>query len=685
MPYTPPAANAADLNLTPGSYTPPAANAVTLNLADPAVAIDFDGSMLFITSLDGELQSDVVDIDGALAMLLDAYGEMTGASDGLILGLAGTIASDVTLAVAFALDLTAEAPIAHALFEATALLGQSSMQWSKRITVDAVDRSESIIGDIEIEAEEGAARIARFSFEAPTGAIEAASYLRKRVTIDFSPTPSQSFRRFTGFVIDAVYDPSTKQIGISASDDLQRYLESRNRAQIATLIGGYWSGEVFDIDANGWQYAQDRLSTIPASFDLDVYRRPNLTPWAANATADFTLTCNDVIDQTPQLDLARATDIKNTITLTLAIRYERAYQRVRSVGWVYPLSFGQYLQTPTTLPNQDMILSALDGTGWGVQQVAFTSPPPSGSYTVNLPGGGTAVVAWGYDPDLRLVMSYDAELVKRWTQTITETTTLTIRAPQSVTAYGEQATTDQLNLSPSFDWEAFEGFEGTPPTPGTVGLGPNNEWDVPAGFALNANGDYESDQLDTSSIDNDRLTAIAVARTQILKAHRRNTVEVQTPFLPVERSHTVRFQNVSGITAQGKVFHVRETYRTDRGEFIQQIKIAISRSNGASVTETALSAPVRPASLITLPPGTGGFNTSTQTQLGNHTGAIVYDPNADGYSGNYDPAQGIGEVFPVQFRVIAPAIPDAVREAAEFANAADFIVSVPNDTLTVTV
>ncbi len=58
-------------------------------------------------------------------------------------------------------------------------------------------------------------------------------------------------------------------------------------AGVAATVGGYYSPVIFDETADGWQQAQDRLSTQQAAYDLDVSGTGRLTDWVPKATADF--------------------------------------------------------------------------------------------------------------------------------------------------------------------------------------------------------------------------------------------------------------------------------------------------------------------------------------------------------------------------------------------------------------
>jgi hypothetical protein len=139
----------------------------------------------------------------------------------------------------------------------------ASQTWTVAVTLGGVPISH-ITGTIEVEAEEGAARIARVSVLGPPDRDVVGAEVRIEVS-----AASGSGRIFTGVLNEPEYDPNTRLTTYHCTDRLKETLNAATQAQIAAAIPAYWSADLFDATASGWQHAQDRLSTIAASYELD--------------------------------------------------------------------------------------------------------------------------------------------------------------------------------------------------------------------------------------------------------------------------------------------------------------------------------------------------------------------------------------------------------------------------------
>jgi hypothetical protein len=176
-------------------------------------------------------------------------------------------------------------------------VGGQNECWRAVVTLGGVDVSTDITGNIQIEAEENTARIATFDMRPPAGAINIASWVNQPVTIDyalFDPVTdliTTQVRVFGGTIDEPVYDPNLRIVSFTASDNLQQALEAMERATIDDLTPqARWSPLVFDEEVDNYEYAQDRLSTYPATLDKNIAGSFIYTPWAAKVTPDYTFT-----------------------------------------------------------------------------------------------------------------------------------------------------------------------------------------------------------------------------------------------------------------------------------------------------------------------------------------------------------------------------------------------------------
>jgi hypothetical protein len=157
--------------------------------------------------------------------------------------------------------------------------GNAAAVWSAVVTIAGVDVSARIVGDIRVEASEGAARIAELTIRPANGTGFAISdWSGKAITIDVvdmaTGVATDSRRLFTGIIDTPTLDLNLRTIGLLATDNLQNQIEALSAQSIDTLVpGGYHSPVIFDPAARGWSRAQDRLATVPASLDLSAAER----------------------------------------------------------------------------------------------------------------------------------------------------------------------------------------------------------------------------------------------------------------------------------------------------------------------------------------------------------------------------------------------------------------------------
>lgn len=455
------------------------------------------------------------------------------------------------------------------------------MAWACKINLGGVDVSARLTRRVRVEMEEGSARVAEFTLVPATGSVDPSAWVGASVTIDYDTgTP---VRLFTGVVDVPEYDPITGLTLFRCTDGLQEHVAGQTRAALDTLIAGKWSDDVFNDDADGWEYAQAQLQTVPASLDLDTDGSTlRLTNWAAKVSADYTFGPGDVIDRSLNLSLASRRELHNVVNLEFDYRFTRRRHRQVSYSWAWQSQAGfpgfcEWLADTTDLPDENMIRSAAESTGWTVQPKSwsFTDLPPSDPSPCPFSGGWINNTA-----PTRFLLSASWSAARRTSQAVTEEYRLTVRAPQSINALGE----------------VERDLRGVAQTPVAV-----DDWErdpaigVPTGAVLDGLGDYILDDHDRAQMDAAGETLLARARVTILAAHRKNFVQWQSLIRPeIDRQHTLRLEAM-GVTAQGKAAQVVHEMDMDQGSALTQLRIAVSRSLGtATVTDTALTLPAAP-------------------------------------------------------------------------------------------
>ena len=93
------------------------------------------------------------------------------------------------------------------------------------------------------------------------------------------------------------------------------------------IVGGSWSEHIFDAQADGWQYAQDRLSTRTAEVHVNNYGHLVSVDWAAKAAADVTLTDAHRFTGALRIVAPNRRDLVSRVRVTLDFRFTRLRHR----------------------------------------------------------------------------------------------------------------------------------------------------------------------------------------------------------------------------------------------------------------------------------------------------------------------------------------------------------------------
>ncbi|ACL71481.1 conserved hypothetical protein [Thioalkalivibrio sulfidiphilus HL-EbGr7] len=457
--------------------------------------------------------------------------------------------------------------------------------WDVVVSVDGADVSDRLTGRLRIEAEEGAARIAEFTLLPTGGQLALTDWVGAPAVIDVIQDGS-AHRLFTGLVDHPRYDPATRQVTLICTDARQEKLDALDAASIEALTpGALWSPDVFDGDADGLRRAEDRLSTLPAVLDLGLDGATwLLTPWAAKPVPDHVF--ESVLDESLSIEVAERRSLVNEVAVELDYRFTRQRHRERDFHWAWawppggPGGFCSWFFDTTELPDKDMIQRAAEGGGWSPypQSFSWAELPPSS----NPPVCGQFEVGWINPTRVTpTVLGASWTAARRMTQAVTEQYRLTVRAPQSIARHGVVTGRERSVAFTDFDsgdWER-EADQGRP-----------------EGAVQDALGDWIVDHDDRDQCDLAIETLLAMARTRILAAHRRNFVAWQWPgVVPgLDRADTVRV-STDGVSATGKVAQLLTEIDFSTASLLTTVRIAVSRSGTADpVSETPLLAPGPP-------------------------------------------------------------------------------------------
>lgn len=595
----------------------------------------------------------------AASLPLVLYGFISAASGSLPLRLIGG-----TSAASASLPMRLEAP------DPTHYRAVSA-KWAALVLLDGSDISDQITGEVTVEHEENASGLCSFSIIPGSGTIDPDAFERKAVEITFVGLDSggstlYTSRRFTGITSTASYDPDSGLLTIEGTTDLQGRLENLPRASIDVICGGSWSEHIFDNEADGWQYAQDRLSTRAGEVHVDNYGHVVSVDWAAKGTADVTIT--DAHRFTGALRLSRANrrDLVSRVRVTLDFRFVRLRHREIGVHLIDTYGFCHYLNNGWTLPAKDMVRSAADSNEWvRISDISFTDLPVAGTYCT--PSRGWTGNAGAF------CLGAFWRAARRWAQTITERYTLDVIATDLEEAIGVQLLTEDYGIEAQYDaadYENVKAYETTPTS--AVFSTKTDDWQVDADTA-------EADGR--AAMETAQEVVLAKARSTLLGRARKTRLTVPAVFDPsITLASTVAI-DTTYMDAKGKVARIRESLDLESGRLDQEFDLALSRHEGSGLavddTLEAADAPEQPQE------ETSARHYYMQYRIGGTVNCPTDNEDWDGYMTNVQESERYpgAAVYRERLVVAMPEIEAAARDATRVTAAQSFEVAIPQDTL----
>lgn len=544
--------------------------------------------------------------------------------------------------------------LAAAAAEPEYIVRGRSFVWALRLLVDGMDYTAQLTGQMTIIRQEGAAGLADFGLFIALGLpVVPPDWKGRSVTIDYITTSqfvTTEARRYTGQISIANWNPISRVLTCECSDQLQQRVEGMTVEAIDSLVGGYWSADVFEeVDGRShWDYALERLSTRPVSLDCSPLGDMRVTSWYAGAPG-FIFGEGTVLYQTldlQQSDLSRTT---NRIEVEFSYRYSRLWQRNQAYTWIVPAgSFCNWREDSHELPTIEMVQEALTGSGQAIVSESYVTAPLSD------PDPCGTGIAWVNQFD-NLVIGTGITGGRRWVQTVTESYTLTFATPDGE----DEARQVVQRQSASLQIESDE------------------EWTE--GEMVGTDTGYQD------VIDDARRAAVfevvaSEARTELISANRETLLGWQVPtsmVLGIDLIHTLEV-DCSGVRARGKCRRIVDSFDLGSGSAVTTLSIAVMRGGG---TSDPLTIPPRLGSSPT-DPGEGA-SIALPTQIGGRSTDPVYDEDKLGFSGNWSVADNNEgqEAFPRRFDLESPEIPEADRDETARTGATLYRVGIPNDLL----
>lgn len=460
--------------------------------------------------------------------------------------------------------------------------------WAPVVLIGGVDYSNLIVGEISVEAEEGAARLADLSLKPTAGtSILLPAWTGKQVVIDVADmttgSPRYPMRLFTGIVDTPAIDLDSKTIQLRCTDDLQSIVEAMSKTALDALIAGYYSAAIFNASSGSWSYANDLLSTVPKSLDISPSGLLRCTAWQAKSTADIAFDANVIGAGSLAVDIVDRGSLINRVDVSFDYRFPRVKAESYSVSYQYvdETSINAYVAAGNWFLQREAVKSAISSAGGTILYISWVPLPSS------------AIGSWVPGPyDATLCMGFTASVTFDYVQETEEGHRIAVLNQASVDAVGLRAKEISGALQGKYpEPEAVETtillykqeISSIPPTDTAPPL---------AGKTNSANVTL-SPETNRAAADKAMESLIQTGKVEIFASHRRNSVSAMVPLIPaIDLDKTVSI-NAGGVVAKGKVRKVAHRMNTDSGEAVSELVLAICAMAGTGVThpETTTAAP----------------------------------------------------------------------------------------------
>lgn len=333
-------------------------------------------------------------------------------------------------------------------------------RWSLRVTLGGTDVSSRLTGELSVDAEENAAKVAVFSLRPASGQVNPYAWVKAPVEIFYVINDSNGnylteVLLFKGIVDTPVYDTTSRLTEFTCTDDLQNVILSMTHGQVDALTpNAEYSRFVFDETVNSWDYLQDRLSTYPYAVSLNANRQPVAYTYKTGLIS-YEFQSNTVLDGSLSVTLANAREITNSVYVSLNTQMEVYRETAATIKWT-DHNFGRFfpdwwMNTP------ERILSAISSTGANfVVDPVFQMTPESQT----MREGIIRYNFMNYGQEL-LATAFIGCISKRFTQTLTLSNRVQIRDSLSISQLGELGSEVSGAVSVEYDPAIATAFEQT--------------------------------------------------------------------------------------------------------------------------------------------------------------------------------------------------------------------------------
>ncbi len=587
----------------------------------------------------------------------------------------GTIAMPLRVSMVEAQDVSL--PVRVTMVEP---LTASPALWRPVVTLGGVDVSERLTGEIEVEAVEGEARIARFSLAPAPGVILLPQWSGQPVTIDSAELAADGSalnprRLFTGVVDVPDYDVTAHVVTFECTDQLQEVIGNLPREWVDEYAGGEYSPAVSGVPADTKQYAAARLASVPASLDLDPYQQPRVTFWHSEDAPARVFAEADVVDGSLRLQLASRADLRNEVSTGLDYRLPRLRGRV--IEAQFERTINQYTSQGLDIPSRAMIEQALSSlSGWErIGDINYVAVDPGVYESVG--GSGVIFTEVRATDAPNLALGFAAAFASRWVQSVTEQYRLTVRAQASIDAIGyARDSLDSATLDAEFDDAAWlDGNAGPALTLPPVG-------DVSLDYGAAGATDRAAAQQAVRAL-------VEQAKVAVLASHRTTRVGATLAHWADVDLHERYEIDTGPLRATGKAARVVHRLNMENGSAVTEIEVAVSGCAAVGLqADDPADPPTAPAD-PTPAPGAAQLACACDLYVGQTMTSPPYDEAVMiGFTTNARAGatfDALAPAYPLALTVGAPEVEAAVRDPIALPQTATYSVAIPQDTLEINV
>lgn len=463
------------------------------------------------------------------------------------------------------------------------------MKWNLTVTIDGVNYTNRLIGEVSIEREQSTAAIARFEIAAQSlGTLDIIKFVGKEVIINYIQigTPNTTKLVFKGIVDTPSFNISNKSIQFDCTDNLQNVVKTLYDAgsltgsdvdiELPTAI----TGNLYD--KTRWQIIEYLASSKPISYDLTRDGTFQTRNWLFNENTDieYTLNNSDIIDGSVSVRLASRSDILNKYDIKIEYRFPQLCEIRHSYTWSHA-----GVCTASPYPTTQMILDAAESTGAKVISSAFDPVYPDGWYNC---GGTPMMFSYvGGDRDL-IATSASLVLLRRYSRDIKRTVNISVQNGVSINKLGTLAE----NESQAIDYTEFNTEEWI----NDLGKEPfiYHVENLNAGI-YRLNYDFYVIPEVNKAIE----FLVNRGRVKILESNRQNLVSLTLPYnvhLDIDRNKFVKvnvnqpFKGYSSdgfdkVLANGQIIKILETFNIESGSATKSLDIAVFRMDSTGLTQ----------------------------------------------------------------------------------------------------